>query len=212
MKYKDFKNRLRNHPYFTSAIYGDLTRATKVLHNQVNQWAKNGDIIKLRRGLYTLCDGDRKVGLSKRLLANVLYSPSYISLEYALSYYDMIPEAVFAVTSVSTRKTKEFTNEFGHFIYKSVKRCAFTDFISIKDEFGFTCLMATPEKALIDYLYFNVSSTTKVDEGFFENSMRLQNEEQLDAQSIAEISERFNSKKIMNFVKPLLEWLEKNES
>lgn len=211
MIYRDFKNAICSYPYFTSAIFGGLTASPRVLQNQVNKWVLRGDLIKLRRGLYTLNPNERKVGLSKKLLANVLYSPSYISLEYALSFYDMIPEGVYAITSISARKTSEFTNELGVFIYKSIKTDAFFGFTSQKDEFGYNCLIATPEKALLDYFYFNVPAAQKIKEDFFDESMRLQNISQIDLKKLKDYAQEMNVKKILKIVEVLEKWLEKEK-
>lgn len=210
MKLKEFKKNLRNYPYFTSAVYGALTASPHILHNQVGQWVKSGDVIRLRRGLYTLSDPARGVGLSKKLIANVLYSPSYISLEYALAYYDMIPEAVFAVTSVTTKKTQTFTNEFGHFIYKNIKRRGFTGFRTVKDEFGFGCLMATPEKALLDYLYYNIPASQKIDADYFEESLRLQNQEEIDLEKMTLLLKELGSQKMFKIGAVVKEWIERS--
>lgn len=200
MKYKLFKKKMQGRPYFTSAIFKALATNEKTVHNQIVSWIKNGDVVKLRRGFFTLSDQERKVGLSKKLIANTIYSPSYISLEFALSFYGMIPEAVFSVTSVTTKKTQKFTNTFGEFLYKSIKKEFFFGFQTTKDEFGFDCFLATPEKALLDYLYFNVSANTKINNNFFGESLRLQNLELLDLEKIQKMAKKIGSTKINKMV------------
>lgn len=210
MKYKLFKKKLQEYPYFTSAIFYSLAgKAEKTLYNQLDKWVKAGDVVKLRRGLFTLSDNERKVGLSKKLTANVLYPNSYISLEFALSYYGMIPEAVFTITSVSTQKTKKFTNAFGEFLYKNIKKNAFFGFQTVKDEFGVDCLIATPEKALLDHFYFNVPASLKIDGSFFEDSLRLQNTEQLDMKKMRSFAKKMNNQKSLKIVEQLTEWIKK---
>lgn len=207
MKLDNFKKRLRGYPYFTSAIFSALPGSEKTLYNQMDRWVKAGYVVRLRRGLYTLNSDDRRAGLSLRLIANILYSPSYVSLEFALSHYGMIPEAVFAVTSVTTRKTQEFTNPFGRFIYRSIREAAFFGFEAARDEFGNDSLIAVPEKALLDYLYFNAPPGGRIDETFFDDSMRLQNAEQLDLDSMEEMAKRMGASKLDEAVSALKRWV-----
>ena len=105
--------------------------------------------IKLRNGLYAL----RSESPTELEIANRLYGPSYISLEYALSYYRLIPETVYTVTSVTTKITREFTVAGKNYEYSRIKRKAYTGYRLFKK--GQTkILMAVPEKALADYCYF----------------------------------------------------------
>jgi hypothetical protein len=83
-----------------------------------------------------------------------LYSPSYISLEKALSVYGIIPEMVYGITSVTPKTTREFRNKFGDFTYRHIKPTLFFGYREDKER---RCLMAEPEKALLDYLYLNLS-------------------------------------------------------
>lgn len=105
--------------------------------------------VKLRNGLYAL-RSDLPV---ETQIANRLYSPSYLSLEYVLAHYRMIPETVYSVTSVTTRTTRTFTAEGRSYEYSRIKRKAFTGYRNLKTDAG-VVLIAEPEKALADYLYF----------------------------------------------------------
>ncbi|MFH0800524.1 MAG: hypothetical protein V2A66_10155 [Pseudomonadota bacterium] len=209
MKCTEFKKKLRKYPYITTAVFGSFPGSQKTLYNQINQWVKTGEVVKLRRGLYTLNEDDRKVGLSLNLAANAIYSPSYVSLESALSHYGMIPEAVFAVTSVTAKKTQSFSNPLGQFIYRSVKKAAFFGFTAVRDEFGFDCLVALPEKALLDYLYFNAPSRGPAWVSFFDESMRLQNADQLDLKKIEEMAAKMGSRKLTGAIAALKKWMKR---
>jgi len=110
---------------------------------------KTGLFEKLRSGLYILKDSSP----SPYQIANRLYQPSYISLDKALAHYGMIPETVFSVTSITTKPTREFTTECGLYIYQTIKLQAFTGYRLVNLD-GQDILMAEPEKALVDYLYF----------------------------------------------------------
>ncbi|MBI5032599.1 MAG: hypothetical protein HZB51_18900 [Chloroflexi bacterium] len=110
---------------------------------------KRGDVLKLRRGLYGLATHMP----SELEIANLLYRPSYVSFTFALSYYHIIPETVYAITSATTRTTATFAVLEKQFVYHRIKRGAFTGYIAerVNDR---TIWIAEPEKALVDTLYF----------------------------------------------------------
>ena len=154
MKFGDFKVKFRDLPLLpTRVVFGKASGADL---NQLDRWCKQGLLLQLRRGLNILGKEDRKIEPSRLYLAGQLYQPSYVSLEYALSRYGLIPERVADVTSVSTKKTAKFTNDFGTFIYQTVKASAFRGFISGKDEAGLPYFIAEPEKAVADFIYLNL--------------------------------------------------------
>jgi len=105
--------------------------------------------LKIRNGLYAL----RVDPPQEEAIANRLYPPSYISFEYALARYGIIPESAYAVTSATTRITREFIVNNKSFTYSRIKRQAYRGYRTEKIG-GITVLIAEPEKALADYLYF----------------------------------------------------------
>ena len=168
--------------------------------------AKKGLIIALRRGLYVLNKNDRKVDVDRNYMANVLYGPSYVSLEYALNFYDLIPEKVMDITSVTTRKTAHFNNEFGDFIYQHIKAEAFRGFKRTgegRDLF----FMAEPEKAVVDFLYLNLGRFKADARQLLEHSYRFQNIEDLNKRRLAELARLFHNKKLTRVVKDLCRWI-----
>src|SRR3990167_1011114 len=111
--------------------------------------AKDGFLLRLKQGLYTL-----KTDLpSEEEIANALYRPSYISFEYALAYYNILPEMPYTITSATTKPTRIFTIAEKTFIFSTIKNEAYTGYIALKRG-GQLILIAEPEKALVDYLYF----------------------------------------------------------
>lgn len=88
-------------------------------------------------------------------LAQVIYGPSYLSFEYALSEYGLIPEAVYSFTcaTFNKRKSKTYTNNFGTYVYRDIPQKAFSLGVVAKIEDGYVYQIATPEKALCDKLY-----------------------------------------------------------
>lgn len=112
--------------------------------------SKTGLFLRLKKGLYTL-----KTDIpSEEEIANKLYKPSYISFEYALAFYNILPEMVYAVSSATTKPTRMFTiSEYKVFTYFKIKNEAYTGykFTRVGNR---SFLIAEPEKAFVDYLYF----------------------------------------------------------
>ena len=115
----------------------------------VHRYAKRGGLVKLRNALYALADQP----LPDFAVANRLYEPSYVSFETALAHYHLIPESAYAVTSATPRPTRTLTATGKAFEYHRIKREAFTGYEPVI-LLGETVLIAAPEKALVDYLYF----------------------------------------------------------
>jgi predicted transcriptional regulator of viral defense system len=122
------------------------------LRQYLSRWKKQGWIRSLRKGVYELAYTEGR-GISDFYIANKMYAPSYISLETALSYYSIIPEVSMAVVSVTSKITRRFKNAHGLFIYRSIQPEAFRGYI-IEKHNGLDVLIAEPEKALVDFLYF----------------------------------------------------------
>jgi predicted transcriptional regulator of viral defense system len=132
-----------------------LFRAERnVVKQQMYYWKKLGWLKPLKKGLYELVYL-RRGQLSDLFIANKLYEPSYVSLETALSYYSIIPEVAMGVTSVTTKPTRKFRNHYGYFTYRSIVERAYTGYRIIADH-GQMVKIADAEKAVVDYIYFNM--------------------------------------------------------
>ncbi len=204
MKYEGLITRAKGFPVFGDDIAAGAATSRSSLHLQLSRWVAKGKVIRLKRGLYTLPETYRKAPLSLRWLANTLYSPSYLSLEYMLSWYDMIPERVATITSVTLLKTALFNNPLGRFAYRTVKKDLFFGFEEIKDEFGAPILIASPEKAFLDYIY--LSPEWENTEAYLEGSLRLQQLDQLEKRKFREYAVKFHSKKLDLAVETILKF------
>lgn len=125
-----------------------LLRDYKRPNDKIHSLIKEGKLISLKKGLYVWNSNSLPENFS---IANVLYNPSYVSLESALSFYGLIPERVFSVSSMTFKTSKKFTNEFGNFEYIKIPTPYYSfgiKRISIRD--GQFSLMAMAEKALMD--------------------------------------------------------------
>ena len=128
---------------------------------RLNEWQKKGYLKMIRKGHYVFSDQQINEQVLY-LFANKIYSPSYISLEVALAHYNLIPETVYAITSLSSRKTKRFKTDFGEFIYRHIKPQLMFGYrlVSYRD---YSFKIAEPEKVILDYFYMNTGLTTEDD-------------------------------------------------
>ncbi|OGR60646.1 MAG: hypothetical protein A2X36_04905 [Elusimicrobia bacterium GWA2_69_24] len=132
-----------------------------ILRLQLHQWARKGWVARLKRGVYELTYPEHST-IPDFHVANRLYEPSYVSLETALSHYQLIPETAAQVTSVTPKATRRIENRHGLFIYRTVLAGAFTGY-RVMSVGGFQVRMAEPEKSLADYLYFAIRDGEGVD-------------------------------------------------
>lgn len=209
MDYIEFKNKLQNLPLIFSKDLVRIEGKFQAMRNQLNRWQRRGLLLQLKRGVYILNENDRKVNPSRNFIANQLYGPSYVSLEYALNFYGLIPERVADLTSITTKKTMRFKNAIGSFIYQHIKPQAFRGFRTFKDESGLTCFIAEPEKAVVDFLYLNLKKIQLDKDGLFEESFRFQNVEELKLKKVIEFAGLFHNQKLMQLSKDFCKFIKK---
>ena len=114
---------------------------------------KAGEVVRIHRGLYCLAAKYLRQKVDPFVLAQRIYGPSYISLETALSYHGWIPEAVYAVTSVSLDRSREFDTPLGHFSFMRVPQATFYSEVTRAEKDAGSFMLASPLKALADYVY-----------------------------------------------------------
>ena len=152
MRFREFQFYAKDLPAFN---LNDIRKYDPNFHRQqLSDWLNRGYIKSLVGGFYLLAD----VQVDENylfMLANRIYEPSYISRESALAYYLVIPESVLGVTSVSSRKTKQFDSEWGRFIYRSIKPALMFGYRVVVQEKMTKYKIASLEKAVLDSLYWN---------------------------------------------------------
>lgn len=199
----EFRKRLSP---FTLISLQDVRKATPDLsYRQLDRWAKKDYLSKVHRGYYMLAGQPVDWQLLFHM-ANKIYQPSYVSLESALKYYGLIPEETFQITSVCTRKTISFNTALGSFSYRHLKPGLFFGYrlLELNNQ---KVLMAEPEKALLDYLYFTPSMQTEDDF----KSLRINRDqfsEQVNPKRLTELAEAFAQKRLQLRVKLFLPTVE----
>ncbi len=130
---------------------------------KINELLKHGKLIRVKKGLYVFGKQLANQPYSKETLANLIYGPSYISLEYALAFYGLIPERSEAVTSITNKKNKLFKTPVGIFSYRYIRPEIYSYGITLyaRDEYH-SILIACKEKVIADMLYFNEPLETEL--------------------------------------------------
>lgn len=154
--------------------------------------SKNNRIIKLKKSLYAL----RDEYASLYLIGNKAYSPSYISFETALSYHHLIPETVYSITSATSKISRDWVINDIHYLYRSIKQSAYSGYEIIFAEDNHI-RMATPEKALADYLYFIYLGKIKTWNDRLDTSS-------IDKNKLKKYLLLFSNKKIIDFSKKFI--------
>ncbi len=151
MNYHTFRERLDQNGLFS---IGDIKKSFPDFDSRrLVEWQSKGYIRKIINRWYLFADVLVDEPMRFRI-ANRIYHPAYISMESALEYYHLIPEAVFTTTSLSTNKTIVFDTPAGAYAYSRVKPALFFGY-QIVERHGFPVKIAEPEKLLLDYLYLN---------------------------------------------------------
>jgi len=167
----------------------------------VSEWLKKKWLLELRRGVYLINDEDILSNIERFNIANLLYEPSYVSLESALSFHGLIPEGVTQVTSVCTRKTARFSNVLGTFTYSNIKEDLLWGYSEQK--LGkVEALLATPEKAILDMVYFRKGEVNSAEELI--ESFRLDNLSSLRPNALRTAGRKFKNAKVRRVSEELL--------
>lgn len=179
----------------------------EVPSKKVQSLEKEGDLIRLKRGLYVVSLEISGKPINAPLCANHIYGPSYVSLRWALRWYGLIPEQVHRMTSVTIKRSRSFETPIGFFDYYQVKPSYFSIGLRIVQEDGVSFIMATPEKALCDFVLFDSYLPNRSVKGlkqFLEEDIRLDMDELMnfDVKIIESCAEQGGKKSILkNLIK-----------
>jgi len=207
MRYEEFKAKVIGQPLISRQFLDLVEGVGPGFWVQFRRWVKAGKILKLRKGLYFLDPADRRINPSRLFIAGEIYSPSYVSMEYALSSYSLIPEKTADITCITTKKTAAFKNALGRFTYQHVKEKCFTGFHEVRDEAGLVYFMASPEKAAVDFIYLNRHKFKDNYAKALYDSFRFQNADILKKVKLFEYAKLFNDRKLILIVTALLRGL-----
>ena len=180
----------------TNAIMKNNLKDYSNINNKIAREIRDGKLHKVITGLY-----ETDPNTPGYLLASSIYGPSYISFEYALSYYGLIPERVTTITCATfdKKKKKEYNTDFGAFTYRDIPSSAYPEEILLKEKDSYSYQIATAEKALCDKLYtlsplINYSNL----ENMLFNDLRIDKEtfDKLDTDKINKLSKLYHSRNV----------------
>ena len=192
MNYEAFMKLVRDLPVIETENVVEGFTGRNALEVQMTRWTKQGKLVQLRRGLYVLSGPYRKADPSEFYLASIIRRPSYLSLEKALEYHDLIPEGVAAYTSVTTKRPARYATGFGTFDYRHIQASLFWGYEGVAARHG-TAFVALPEKALLDLFYLKpLQPSRDCLEG-----LRLQTMEKINKERLFAFARRFKKPKIL---------------
>jgi hypothetical protein len=170
--------------------------------DKITRLLRQGAIIRVKKGIYVFGPKYARRPFSREILANMIYGPSCISLDFALNYHGLIPERVEAVTSVTSGRGRRFVTPVGLFIYRQIPMRAFSVGIDqVQLEGGRSFLIAAPEKALADKIQDERGTGIRSQEDmqrYLMQNLRIDAEslEKLQAETISILAERYGSYKL----------------
>lgn len=194
---------------FAKTAYVESQNLKPLLGNYTNpddfisRMVKSGELIRLKNGFFLIAEKIDDLPVPFEQIANLLYGPSYISFEWALSFYKMIPEGVYVVTSAAANKSKTFTTPIGTFDYTYLSHHRYSIGIDQQENAAGRFLIATPEKALADLIHFknkkiepkdllvDLIESRRIDEDTLKS---------LNKKLLVEIADNYRSKAVTNLI------------
>lgn len=216
----DIISALRKTIHWEEFDYQALLQALKDYaypRDKITDLFAKGIIVRVKKGLYVFGDAYRARPYSREILANLIYGPSCVSLEYALHYHGLTPEGSAALTSVTTKRGREFQTPVGLFLYRTIPEAGFhvgLQRVGLDD--GRAFLLAGPEKALADKFRSDRGLQIRSRRGCLEyllDSLRIAPEDlaRLDPKLLERIASTYRSKRLY-LLFTAVQWLQKNRT
>lgn len=188
-------------PVFTHDMIADILKKTHVnVNDKIMKFVKNNELIRLKKGVYCFSKEYRDTPLDLISISVMLYAPSYVSFEYALSYHGMIPERVEEVTCATTKNNKLFETQIGRFSYKKIPEKAYPLGVEwLYDEKFGGRFIASAEKALCDKIRYDRGIGTLTQKSmitYLKEDLRIHLDFELDSQLIEKIAKAYKSKNL----------------
>jgi len=166
-----------------------------------------GEVLRLKPGLFVLSPPYRKSEPHPFAVAAVLHAPSHISLESALSYHGLIPEAVYQVSSVTVRRSREFSTPLGVFSFRRVParapRAGIEAVAVARHGWAF---VASPLRAIADAVYLNKEITWKGNGlAYLTESLRIEEDDlrSISFEALDEILNSIRSRRVQAYLEGL---------
>jgi predicted transcriptional regulator of viral defense system len=190
-----------NEPVFESGLLLAGGVDSNDTRRQLSRWTKAGHLCQLRQGLYTLAPPFQKVKPHPFVVANHMMCSSYVSLQSALGYYGLIPDAVPVTTSVTTGRPGHWQTRLGVYTFRHIKTQWFVGYRLVDLGGNQQAFLATPEKALLDLVHLQPGG----DAPEYLQELRLQNLEALNLDKLQHQVEPASSPKLKRAVARVIE-------
>lgn len=167
---------------------------------KIQTWLRNKELIRVKKGLYVFGAKVSRGSYCIEVLANLIYGPSAISLEYALSYYNLIPERVNLVTCITPNRNKMFSTPIGAFQYNYLSILKYpAGILQIAITKIHNVLMASPEKALSDMLILRAPRFSTIDKLkiYLLEDLRIYEKGLYNFNLLQEISHSYNNHNVL---------------
>jgi predicted transcriptional regulator of viral defense system len=172
----------------------------------ISRMVKSGELIRLKNGFFLITEKIEESSIPYEQIANLLYGPSYLSFEWALSFYKMIPEGVYVTTSSSSIRSKIINTPVGTFDYVYLNHNRYAIGIDQKENSTGRFLIATPEKALADLIHLKSNKLEGNDLLMDLIEARRIDEDQLknmNKKHLQNIADNYRSKAVTNLINVL---------
>lgn len=170
----------------------------------VHRACQAGEILRLKPGLFVLAPPYRKTDPHPFVLASSLHAPSHISLESALAWHGLIPEAVYQVSSVTIARSREFTTPLGVFSFRRVPaRLPRAGVEAVEVARNAWAFVASPLRAIADQVYLNRDiSWQRNGMGYLTESLRIEEDDvrEMSFDRLDEILESFRSRRVRTYL------------
>jgi hypothetical protein len=197
----DLRRRMEGEEFDYQTLLDSLKQYERP-RDKITSLFRQGAIIRVKKGIYVFGPKYARHPFSREILANMIYGPSCISLDFALHYHGLIPERVEAVTSVTSGRGRRFTTPVGLFIYRQVPPRVFPIGIDqVQLESGASFLIALPEKALADKIQDDRGTGIRSQDDmrrYLMQNLRIDAEsiEKLRTETLSILAERYGSRKL----------------
>jgi hypothetical protein len=172
----------------------------------IKRAVRKGYLIPIRRDLY-LIKNIKGVPLNSFEIASIIYGPSYVSFESALSYHGWIPEAVRTITCASVKRAKEFETPIGIFSYEHIPTQAFSFGVEQHQQGVLTLFIASPLKALADIIYARRRTWESMEDLSDDLRIEIESFQNSDRKLFVELIENYPSPRVKKALNVLLKGL-----
>lgn len=155
MNWSEFLSRFMEQPLFHSSMLQVFRESQEYIQVQISRWVEAGKLVQIRRGWYLIAEPYRSRRIPPEVIGNRVVTPSYLSLDWALSHHGLIPEDAPNPTSVTTARAQDFRAAGRLFIYRHIKPAYFRGYSKMLHGEN-EIVIASPEKALWDKLYLHL--------------------------------------------------------